>query len=133
MSMEEAGKIRALIEAERWIRSTYDADHEHLLLKAQESGDPELSEKVAAYDASVEWVARGYVDPRVSFEAGAAWHRTRHDPLCACGETTPGPCIRRYPEGHNAVKCSAAPMTCMVCGSDSGCAETHIPKFKRLP
>jgi hypothetical protein len=24
-------------------------------------------------------------------------------------------------------------LVCMVCGSDSGCAETHIPKFKRLP
>jgi hypothetical protein len=24
-------------------------------------------------------------------------------------------------------------LVCMVCGSDSGCAETHIPKLKRLP
>jgi hypothetical protein len=24
-------------------------------------------------------------------------------------------------------------LVCMVCGSDSGCAETHIPMFKRLP
>ena len=105
MSMKEAGKIRDRIEAERWIRSTFDADRERSMRAAQEDGDPELGEKVAAYDASVDWVARGYFDPRISFEAGAAWHRTRHDPLCACGETTPGPCIRRYPEGHNAVRC----------------------------
>lgn len=131
MSMKEAGKMQDRIAAERWIRSTYDADRERSIRAAIQDDDPELGEKVAAYDASVEWVARGYVDPRISFEAGAAWHRTRHNPLCACGETSPGPCIRRYPEGHNAVKCTA-PMTCMVCGSDSGCAETHIPKFKRL-
>jgi hypothetical protein len=50
MSMKEADKIRDRID---------------------------VGEQQAAYEASFDWVARGYVDPRISFEAGAAWHRTR--------------------------------------------------------
>ena len=51
------------IAAERWIRSTYDADRERSIRAAMQDDDPDLGEKVAAYDASVEWVARGYYRP----------------------------------------------------------------------
>lgn len=84
-------------------------DRERSIRAAMQDDDPDLGEKVAAYDASVEWVARGYYDPRISFEAGAAWQRNQHSPPCQCGETTPGPCIARYPEGHNRVKCKGLP------------------------
>jgi len=69
--------------------------------------DLEQAEKEAAYQAALEWVERGYYDPRISFEAGAAWQRERHSPLCECGETVPRPCIAKYPDGHNATKCGA--------------------------
>lgn len=67
--------------------------------------DDETNEMRAAYDASVDWEQQGYFNPRISFEAGAAWHRRRHKPVCQCGETIPGPCVSRYPFGHNERKC----------------------------
>lgn len=76
------------------------------MLAAYDSDDPDLADKILAYQASVDWERRGYLNPQISFEAGAAWQRNRHKPLCECGETVPGPCIARYPEGHNARKCA---------------------------
>jgi hypothetical protein len=95
MSWKEAEKLRDRIAAERWINSTYEAE--------------EFAEKAATQQASLECVARGYCDPAITFELGAIWQRRRHSPPCQCGETLPGPCVSRYPFGHNSKKCEPYP------------------------